>query len=96
MSKRTQSNFNDLATLADDARALIAATADVAGERVEDARNRLTVALDKGREIYGRVRDKAANGIDAADEAIHDHPYQPIGVALVLGAVIGFFLARRR
>ena len=48
-----------MSTLAEDARALMAATADVAGEKVSEARKRLAAALESGKELYGRVRDKA-------------------------------------
>ena len=40
-------------TLAEDARALMAATADVAGEKVGEARKRLAAALDRAKEIAG-------------------------------------------
>ena len=41
MNKQTQAISNDMSQLADDARALMAATADVAGEQVSAARKRL-------------------------------------------------------
>src|ERR1039458_1292124 len=40
MSKHTQAPSNDMGTLAEDARALMAATTDVAGEKVAEARAR--------------------------------------------------------
>ena len=81
--------------LAEDARAFMAATADVAGEKVGEARKRLAAALDSGKEIYGCVREKAVVGVKAADEAMHEHPYQAIGVAFGVGALIGYLAARR-
>ena len=81
--------------LADDARALMAATADVAGEKVGEARQRLAAALERAKEIASRVRDKAVEGAKAADVAVHEHPYQAIGIALGLGALLGYLLARR-
>ena len=95
MDKQRQAISNDLGTLAEDARALMAATADVAGEKVGDARKRLAAALENGKEIYGRVREKAVEGAKAADEAVHEHPYQAIGIALGVGVLIGYLLARR-
>ena len=96
MNKHTQAISNDLSTLAEDARALMAATADVAGEKVGEARRRLAAALENSREIYSRVRDKAADGIRAADVTVREHPYQAIGIAFGLGALIGYLAARRR
>src|ERR1035437_7400340 len=80
MDKQIQATSNDMGTLADDARALIAATADVAGEKVSEARQRLAAALDSGKEMYGRFCDKAVESAKAADEAVHEHPYQAIGI----------------
>jgi ElaB/YqjD/DUF883 family membrane-anchored ribosome-binding protein len=95
MNKETQAISNDLGTLAEDARALLAATADVAGEKVSDARQRVAAALDRGKELYGRVREKAVEGAKVADEAVHEHPYQAIGVAFGAGALIGYLISRR-
>ena len=61
----------------------------------EEARKRLAAALERGKEIYGRVSDKAVEGAKAADEAVHEHPYQVIAVALGVGALAGYLLARR-
>ena len=96
MNKQTQAISNDMGQLAEDARALMAATADVAGEKVGEARKRLAAALERGREIAGNVRDKAVAGAKATDEAVREHPYQAMGIALGVGALIGFLVARRR
>ena len=95
MNKQTQAFNTEMATLAEDARALMAATADVAGEKVSEARKRLAAALERGKEIYGRVREKAVEGAKAADEAVHEHPYQAIGIALGVGALIGYLVSHR-
>ena len=94
MNKQTHTD-NDLGTLAEDARALMAATADVAGEKVSEARKRLAAALDSGKEIFGRVKDKAVEGAKATDQAVHEHPYPAIGIALGVGVLIGYLLGRR-
>src|SRR6185312_16791994 len=95
MSKPSQSADNDLGTLAEDARALMAATADVAGDKVGEARKRLGAALESGKQIYGNVRDKAVEGAKAADKTVRENPYQAIAIALGVGAIIGFLAARR-
>ena len=84
-----------MAQLAEDARALMAATADVAGEKVGEARKRLAAALDSAREFAGRVRDKAVEGAQAADETVREHPYQAIGLAFGVGAILGYLVVRR-
>jgi ElaB/YqjD/DUF883 family membrane-anchored ribosome-binding protein len=96
MNKQMKSVSNDVETLAEDARALMSATADVAGEKVGEARKRLAGALERGKEIYGRVREQTVESARAADEAVHEHPYQAIAIGVGLGAVIGFLITRRR
>jgi ElaB/YqjD/DUF883 family membrane-anchored ribosome-binding protein len=88
MSKHTQETSNDIAGLAEDARALMAATADVAGEKVGEARKRLAAALEV-------ARDKAVRGAKAVDEAVHEHPYQAIAIGVGVGALLGYLMARR-
>ena len=95
MNKQTQSADNDLGTLAEDARALMTATADVAGDKVGDARKRLAAALESGKQIYGNVRDKAVEGAKVADKSVRENPYQAIAIALGVGALVGYLAARR-
>ena len=88
MSKSTHETSNDMGSLAEDARALMAATADVAGEKVAEARKRLASAL-------ASARDKAVRGAKAVDEAVHEHPYQAVAIGVGVGALIGYLVARR-
>ena len=95
MNKETQAISNEMGHLADDARALMVATADVAGEKVSEARKRLSAALDRGREMYGRARERAIEGAEVADEAVHEHPYQAIAIGVGVGALLGYLITRR-
>ena len=95
MNKETQAVANDLGTLAQDAHALMTATADVAGEKVGEARKRLAAALERTKEIAANVREKAVAGAKVADQAVHEHPYQAIAIGVGVGALIGFLVARR-
>jgi ElaB/YqjD/DUF883 family membrane-anchored ribosome-binding protein len=95
MNKQTQEVISETGQLADDARALMAATADVPGEKVSEARKRLTAALDRAKEIAGRAREKAVQGAKAVDETVHDHPYQAMAIALVVGAAAGYLWGSR-
>jgi ElaB/YqjD/DUF883 family membrane-anchored ribosome-binding protein len=95
MNKPTEAISNDMGQLAEDARALMAATADVAGEKVGEARKRLAAALESGKEIAGRVRAKAVAGAKATDEAVREHPYQAIAIGVGVGALVGYLVARR-
>jgi ElaB/YqjD/DUF883 family membrane-anchored ribosome-binding protein len=95
MNQETHTTVNNLGTLAEDARELLAATADVAGEKVGAARKRLAAALERAKEIGGCVRDKAVAGAKATDAAVHEHPYQAIAVGVGVGAILGYLVARR-
>lgn len=96
MNKQIEANRTETATLAEDARAFLTATADVGGGKVEEARRRLATALERGREICGRLREKFVAGAKATDGAVHKHPYQAIGVALGVSALLGCLVAFRR
>jgi ElaB/YqjD/DUF883 family membrane-anchored ribosome-binding protein len=78
----------DLSNLADDARALMVATADVASEKVGEARKRLADALES-------ARTKAVGGAKAVDKAVRQHPYQAVAIGVGVGTIIGYMLARR-
>jgi ElaB/YqjD/DUF883 family membrane-anchored ribosome-binding protein len=72
MNKEMQAISNEVGTLAEDARALMAATADVAGEKVAEARKRLGAALESGKALYGRVaRDGAVYAASPPIRACH-------------------------
>jgi ElaB/YqjD/DUF883 family membrane-anchored ribosome-binding protein len=95
MKKNAVANMSDLESLAEDAKALLVATGHVAEEGVIEARRRLTAALEKGKETWERVQDRAVAGAKATDEAIREHPYQAVGIALGVGALLGYLIARR-
>lgn len=73
----------------------MSATADVAGEKVTEARKRLAAALERAKELAGNVRDRAVAGAKAADEAVHEHPYQAIAIGIGAGVVLGYLLGRQ-
>lgn len=82
--------------LMEDAEALLRATADVAGEKVMEARNRLSAAIDKGKEAFEVVQQRAIAGAKATDLVIRENPYKALGIALGTGLLVGYLLARRR
>src|SRR3954466_11699362 len=95
MKKHARAVKNDLNILADDARALISATADATGDQISDARNRVAAALDGCREVYDQVLEKGIDGARAADRSLRRNPYEAVAIALGVGALIGFLLARK-
>ena len=95
MNKHTPTTYKDLDTFAEDAQALLAATEDMAEEKVVEARQRLSAALDKGKKAWGQFQKKAGDGARIADESIREHPYETVALAFGVGAVVGFLLTRR-
>ena len=95
MNKHRRTAQKDIGTLAEDARALMIATADVAGEKVEDARKRLALALESAKDVADRVSDQAVDFAKATDAAMHEHVYRAIGIAFGVGALLGLLVSRR-
>ena len=95
MKTHTTHKHESSEQLVEDAQALLAATAHVAEEKVMEARKRLTAAIEKGKETWNQVQEKAVAGAKATDQLIRENPYKALGVALGAGVVIGYLLRRR-
>ncbi len=90
-----QALCHDAHSLADDARALLEATAELTDTQIAEARRRLSAALENGKGVYAGLQDRVVRGANVADEAVHQHPYQGMAAALGLGALLGYLLHRR-
>ena len=93
--KKHEETHPDTQHLVEDAQALLSATAHVAEDKVVEARKRLAACLEKGKETWKTVQQKTVAGVKATDQAIREHPYQSVGVALGIGALIGYLFGRR-
>jgi len=51
--------------------------------------------VEQGKELAGHVRDQALTRIKAMHKVVHENPYRAVAVAAGVGAILGFFLARR-
>jgi ElaB/YqjD/DUF883 family membrane-anchored ribosome-binding protein len=85
---------HDARTLAEDAQALIDATAEIVDEKVFAARGKLAEAIETIGKVQSDLQTKAVRSAKAADMAVHEHPYQAALVAFGLGAVVGFLFHR--
>ena len=85
----------EMGGIADGAKELLDATSEMAEGKVVAARERLSAALERGREAWSVVQDRAVRGAKATDKAIRDNPYQALGIAFGVGALLGFLLTRR-
>lgn len=79
---------HDAHELAEEARNLLKATAELTDEKIAQARERLIKALDSGKEL-------SLKALHATDEAIQKRPYRSLAIAFGIGAVLGTLLCGR-
>ncbi len=87
--------LKDLKKLSTDAEDVLEATAGQASEKITEMRERLTDALGLAKDTYNRLEKKTMATAKRADRTIRDNPYQSLGVALVVGLLVGFLSSRR-
>ena len=86
---------HDLRVVVEDAEELIKATAGDIGEKTRQARAKLAGALVVAKETCNRVEEQANASARAADRMIHLYPYEALGVAFVVGLVVGMLAQKR-
>jgi ElaB/YqjD/DUF883 family membrane-anchored ribosome-binding protein len=91
----TQKLVTDLKVIAHDTEELIKASAGQVGEKAQEARARLSAAIESAKAACRRLEDKAIEGAKATDKVIREHPYQSIGVAFGIGILIGVLVTRK-
>lgn len=94
-SHKTHHGRENAASLMEDAQDLVVATAHVAGEKVTLARERLMSAIENGKKSWKKVQNGAISTAKSTDRVIRTNPYRSLGVALGVGALIGFVISRR-
>ena len=47
------------------------------------------------REVQSRISETAKNVSNVTDDYVHDHPWQTVAMAAVIGCVIGFLIGHR-
>ena len=71
------------------------ATANHAGEKVVELRERLSTALESAKVTAQRLEEKTIEAAKATDRVVREHPYQSIGIAFGVGLLIGVLVARK-
>ena len=95
MSEQTNTANHDTEELIEHVRALMAATADVAGDKITEARRRVAAALESSKGVCCRVQERAVDGARSANAAMHEHPYKAAALAAGVGLLSGLLFARR-
>ena len=89
----------DLRAVIADAEELLKATANQTGERITAARARAEESLKAAKtrllEEQAAIVAKTKDAGKAADEYVRAHPWQAIGIAAVVGLVLGILASRR-
>jgi ElaB/YqjD/DUF883 family membrane-anchored ribosome-binding protein len=97
MSATTASSqtVDDLKALLHDAEEALSGAGNVAEDKISELRDRMRAALEKGGNAYQRVRECASEKLGEADVYVRSHPYQAIGTAVAIGAIVGLLIGRR-
>lgn len=85
----------DLKVIMRDAGELLKATANDAGEKIKEARVRLTAALESAQASCERLQQSTVEAAKATDRVIREHPYESIGIAFGAGLLVGVLVCRR-
>lgn len=89
----------DLRTVMEDAEALLKATSTLTGEKIQEVRARAEESLRQAKVRLSAVEEEAMRRArevaHAADEYVHENPWQSVGIAAGIGLVVGLLLARR-
>lgn len=88
--------FSAVLTEAED---MLKRAANETGEKAKDLRSQVEAKLLKAKlrlqELQGDAIDRAKETARVTDDYVHDNPWQAIGIAAVLGFVVGLLMNRR-
>ena len=89
----------DLKVVVADAEELLRATASQAGEKVSAARERIQASLATAKvkltEAERVLLERTKLAATAADDYVHENPWQAVGIAAAAGLVLGVLISRR-
>ena len=84
----------ELRELLREAESVLADTGAAAGDKVDALRDRLRAALAEGRTVADRLRQAARRQADELDTRVREHPYEFMGIAAGVGALLGLAVSR--
>lgn len=95
----TDKLVEDLKTVMQDAEALIKATSNQTGEKIQEVRARAEESLRQARvrltEVEAEALKRAREVADATEEYVRDNPWQSVGIAAGAGLLLGLLISRR-
>jgi ElaB/YqjD/DUF883 family membrane-anchored ribosome-binding protein len=91
--------IEDFKTVVHDAEELVKATASQTGDKISavraQAEESLRVARRKLGEMEGNIMERTKVAVKAADNLVHENPWQSITVATAVGVMLGMLIGRR-
>lgn len=91
-----ESATRELRALMREAEELLAEKSHDANAKMHHLNDRLGHFVDVGRERALRVKEVTQQQLHQADDYVRTHPYQAVGIAAGVGALIGLIMAHRR
>jgi ElaB/YqjD/DUF883 family membrane-anchored ribosome-binding protein len=89
----------EIRSLIADVEDLVAKIADLKDADVARVRNKVLRAVDTAKESLAdsadTLRRQALRAATTADDYVHDSPWQAVGIAALVGAVVGILATRR-
>lgn len=86
-------------TVIADAEALIKATANQGGEKVDQLRvqaeTSLASAKEKLEDLHEELIERGREAVKATDDYVQDNPWKAVGIAAGVGLLIGLLVSRR-
>ncbi|HEX7012306.1 MAG TPA: DUF883 family protein [Steroidobacteraceae bacterium] len=90
---------SDLKTVIHDAEALLRATSNQTGERIQEVRARAEESLKAARARLSTLEDEALKRArelaDVTDDYVRTNPWQSVGIAAGIGLLLGLLLGRK-
>jgi ElaB/YqjD/DUF883 family membrane-anchored ribosome-binding protein len=77
------------------AKHLLAATSHITESKVAEAHNKLSELLESAKDSVEYVEERAEEAAKQATTYIKEKPLQAVGLAIGIGALLGFCIARR-
>jgi ElaB/YqjD/DUF883 family membrane-anchored ribosome-binding protein len=94
-----QKLVSDMKVVVSDAEELLRATAGVAGDKVGELRERIGESLRDAKlrlaDAEVALVDKTKAAARATDDFVHENPWRAVGVAAVVGLLLGALISRR-
>jgi ElaB/YqjD/DUF883 family membrane-anchored ribosome-binding protein len=92
----TEKAMRDLGEAVHEAETALKSTASGSAEKVHELRARLIASIDKAKAVCAQLQEKTVKAAKATDKAVHEHPYQVVGMAFAIGLLVGVLATHGR